>query len=375
MKKTFAVVSLAASVLVAFGCREAAPPAADEAAPGVVAAPSAVLDAAAVPKTPRDVALKGLEFLKKAQHADGHWEDEDGAFPLTTTALAGMAFFMSGKINDPHYPQNVHKAIDWICRQSQPQRGGLIYTGQPSEASSYMEGHGLATQLLKWCDNSRSSDFAADTLRPDQIEVCDRAIQYIREAASSQGGWHHTSSQEGHDQANAMSTVIQIHALQLGSIDPLSAKPMVNDGRKFLRSLSGRKPTQTPQMSKQKAEAENASLGAALCLTGWFPDDHAKAWMKANPPTTSLPIDVQRDAFRHYFDAQVVFTHNPAAWENYRDILFHALKTKQGNDGSWPPLLDAPEGIASGSVTATALWCVILQLDSGRHPLAVRPRW
>lgn len=39
---------------------------------------------------------KGLEYLKKTQAPDGHWEAQGGQYPTTLTALAGMAFLMEG---------------------------------------------------------------------------------------------------------------------------------------------------------------------------------------------------------------------------------------------------------------------------------------
>src|SRR5262249_8805472 len=37
---------------------------------------------------------KGLEYLKKTQAQDGHWEAQGGQYPTTMTALAGMCFLM-----------------------------------------------------------------------------------------------------------------------------------------------------------------------------------------------------------------------------------------------------------------------------------------
>src|SRR5213079_3217715 len=37
---------------------------------------------------------RGLEYLKKTQAQDGHWEAQGGQYPTTMTALAGMCFLM-----------------------------------------------------------------------------------------------------------------------------------------------------------------------------------------------------------------------------------------------------------------------------------------
>ena len=42
------------------------------------------------------VVEKGLEWLKRTQAADGHWEAQGGQYPTTMTALAGMCMLMEG---------------------------------------------------------------------------------------------------------------------------------------------------------------------------------------------------------------------------------------------------------------------------------------
>jgi len=47
-----------------------------------------------LPEKYRATLRRGLDFLVEKQHKDGHWESEDGKYPVAITALVGMAFLM-----------------------------------------------------------------------------------------------------------------------------------------------------------------------------------------------------------------------------------------------------------------------------------------
>src|SRR4051794_36945144 len=47
-----------------------------------------------IPEKYRDTVNRGLEFLVKNQHADGHWEGDGGRHPVAMTGLVGLALLM-----------------------------------------------------------------------------------------------------------------------------------------------------------------------------------------------------------------------------------------------------------------------------------------
>src|SRR5262245_29556179 len=58
---------------------------------------------------------KGLEYLKKTQAADGHWEAQGGQYPTTMTALAGMCFLMEGStLREGKYSETISKTVGWF---------------------------------------------------------------------------------------------------------------------------------------------------------------------------------------------------------------------------------------------------------------------
>ena len=63
----------------------------------------------------RESIAKGLDYLAKTQHQDGHWEAEGGQYPVNMTSLAGMALLMEGStIHEGKYAQSLRKAVDWM---------------------------------------------------------------------------------------------------------------------------------------------------------------------------------------------------------------------------------------------------------------------
>jgi squalene cyclase len=154
-----------------------------------------------IPEKYRDTVRKGLEYLVKHQHKDGHWEGDDGKHPVAMTGLVGLALFMEREwVADTNnykykYADEIRKAVDWLLAKSEPGRNGLIFSNHPSETARYMQGHGLATLFLAAVLATETDEAREKKLR----EVVTRAAHYIVKAQSSQGGWYYTSKAEGHD--------------------------------------------------------------------------------------------------------------------------------------------------------------------------------
>jgi len=47
-----------------------------------------------IPKEYQDAIKKGLTWMSRNQHKDGHWEATGGQYPITMTALGGMTMLM-----------------------------------------------------------------------------------------------------------------------------------------------------------------------------------------------------------------------------------------------------------------------------------------
>jgi hypothetical protein len=328
-----------------------------------------------IPEKYRDTVSKGLDYLAGKQHKDGHWEGDDGKHPVAMTGLVGLALLMEQDTEfvngigempaDRKYSVNIHKAVDWLIEKSQVGRGGLIYSEHASETSRYMEGHGLATIFLAGiCRHDEQPGMGPKKLN----EVLTRAVKYIVNAQSTQGGWYHTSKVEGHDLDAFSTTVIQIQALQAAENAGIPVpSETINDAKEYLKKAMGK------YVEGAKPVGRSRQTDTASALTCCFNDegrhvmdDLGGRWLKYCQ--TELPVgrDMQigRDDLTHYYFAQAVFHQGGDTWTKYRTATFDHLKSSQNKDGSWP----ASEGMSVGPVYASALWCTILQLDKKNHP-------
>jgi len=343
-----------------------------------------------IPEKYRETVSKGLEYLAKNQHKDGHWEGDGGKHPVAMTGLVGLALLMEG--GDPagmlpkhsngrwvgvtggkHWT-NIRKAVDWLMDKSQPKRDGLIFSEHSSETARYMEGHGLATLLLAGvciAENDRAR-------QKKLIDVLTTAVKYIASARSTQGGWYHTSKVEGHDFDAISATVIQIQALQAAENAGVPVPHgTINDAQEYLKMALGKYEEKAKARQKGSRPTDTAAALAGcisqssmivngIRLEGQLKDELAKNWLKycqAEIPV-GRAIKFGRDELTHYYYAQAMFNLGNDTWTGYRTATFDYLQSGQNKDGSWP----AGDDIGVGPVYATALWCIILQLDKRTHP-------
>jgi len=75
------------------------------------------------------------------------------------------------------------------------------------------------------------------------------------------------------------------------------------------------------------------------------------------------------DDLAHFYHAQALYTGDD--WINTRVQVLDWLHGLQKKDGSWP----SSNGISTGPHYATALWCIVLQLDHDTHPGFRRIQW
>jgi len=336
-----------------------------------------------IPEKYRETVSKGLEYLAKNQHKDGHWEGDGGKHPVAMTGLAGIALLMEAGIQrggfsfsrkvpvrEGKYSAQIRKAVDWLMDRSSAGREGLIFSEHASETARYMEGHGLATLFLAGVFEDE-----LDGARRDKLgDILARAVKYIVKAQSSQGGWYHTSKVEGHDLDAISATVIQIQALQAAENAGVPVpNEAIKDAQEYLKmaiaKYEGAKASPNRSRPADTAAALACRFRKPSPLLGELQKDELSLeWFKYC--RTEIPvgrnIKFARDELTHYYYAQTVFIFGG---DDYRTAMFDHLQSSQNKDGSWP----AADGIGVGPVYSTAVWCTILQLDKRSHPLTRIP--
>jgi hypothetical protein len=344
-----------------------------------------------IPVKYRETVRKGLEYLVKQQHKDGHWSVGGDHYPTTMTALAGMALLMEGStIREGQYSKHVRRAADWLMERSMRGGGrdGLIGNpDHPSEAARYMYGHGFGLLFLACVYGDEEDRDRREKLK----DILTRAVKYSANAQSTRGGWYYTSRTEGGDNDEGSVTITEVQALRAcrnaGIPVPRAIIKKAHDYLKECTSPQGA--VYYSFRSRMERPAITAAAIACLFNAGDYKDPLCKKWFQycqrtigAGGPVAGFRI-VGHDEYTHYYYAQSVyilgddgweklFGKTPAAervtWSAYRAAMFGQLQRSQNSDGSWT----GGGGFSVGPVYSTAVYCTIMQLDKGTLPIYMR---
>jgi len=347
-----------------------------------------------IPEKYQDAIRKGLDWLAKAQFKDGHWGSapNNDNYPVSMTGIGGVALLMEGStIRDGKYATNIRKAADWLMDHSMKgnNRDGLVGNPEhPAEQQRYMYGHGFGTLFLALCYGDEEDQERRERMK----DILTRAVKYIGNAQSTQGGWYYTSAADGHNQDEGSVTITQMQALRACRNAGIAVpKAIVQKGHDYLKNsttanggviyslrgggapVGGEKPALT------------AAAIACLFSSGDYNDPLVKSWFKYCQ--RAVPINgVARqghDEYTHYYYAQVIYSlgddgwdklfgASPAdqrlTWSGYKKEMFPFVLSSQAADGSW----NGTGGYGAGPVFASAVYLTMLQLDRAAVPFYQR---
>jgi hypothetical protein len=347
---------------------------------------------------PKDIQAcvdKGLNWMAKNQYRDGHWEAMGSQYPVTMTALGGMAFLMEGStIKEGKYAENIKRAVEWLMVRAQP-NGMLGNPNHPGEAGRYMYGHGFATLFLA---SVYGEEEEAD--RRKKLEaILTRAVEFIGKAQTSRkgaktgrdcGGWGYVSAADGGNFDEGSVTVTQLQAVRAarnaGIVVP---KEIIDKGITYLEECTNAQGGIIYSLGGGGGgEGRPALTAAAICCgfsTGEYGEGNnaklIKQWLQFSK--TNVPLGLGgaarfgHDEYTHYYLAQTMYVlgdngwaklwpeskeSDRLTWAKYKKSVFDGLKNSQTSDGSW-------QGGHVGPVFITAVHLTILQLDKGTLPI------
>lgn len=347
---------------------------------------------------------RGLQWLARQQFRDGHWEANNGWYPVAVTAMAGMALLAEGSTpSHGKYAKELDRTVDYLL--SRVQKSGLIGNpANPRERERYMYGHGFGMLFLAQIYGEEG-----DEQRRKELErVLTRAVEYCGKAQTRMGGWGYLTASEGNDFDEGSVTITQLQALRACKNAGIPVpKEVIDKAHEYLKkSTQVTKSDPNPLLeeagvvySLQRASGNVrpplAPAGiACMFSSGEYKSDLAIKWL--NYCQRNIPIDAttreggQHFEYTHYYYAQVLYIlgedrhaqlrpdlgeqekkGNPTLlkWSRYREAMFEVICAKQLGDGSWPQ----GSGFSSvGPVYSTAIFLTILQLDKGNLPIYQR---
>jgi hypothetical protein len=326
---------------------------------------------------------KGLEFLDRTQHRDGHWDVNGGHYPTAMTALGGMCFLMEGStLREGPYSQNIRRAVDWFLERAQPT--GLL--GNPhnqAEAERYMYGHGFGMLFLACaCGEEEDSD------RRKRLEmVLTKAVEFTGKAQTNRGGWGYTSAADNDDFDEGSVTVTQLQGLRAaknaGIVVP---KSIIDKAVEYLNKCTTQRGgviyslylTPVPVVGTESAALTAAAVACAFSA-GNYDSDVAKRWLQYCRAHVETEGNRQgHEEYLQYYYAQAMYVLGDdrwaklfpqekdasqfLTWSKYRKTMRDRLLRSQSSDGSWTSGYIGPH-------YSTCINLTILQLDNGTLPI------
>jgi hypothetical protein len=333
----------------------------------------------------KQAVTKGLEWLAKNQSKDGHWEAFTGQYPVTMTAMAGMALLMEGSnLHEGKYKDNIRRACEWLMARSSP-NGMIGNPNIPGESGRYTYGHGYAMMFLA-CIYGEEEEGPRRTKLED---ILTRAAKFSRDMQTSRGGWGYVSAKEGGDFDEGSTTVSQVQGLRAVRNAGIPVPPeVIKDAINYLKKAT------SPQGGVIYSLAQGGGGGggspaltsagiACGFSTGDYNSDLVKKWFTFCTPILKQTIGMQRmghDEYTYYYLSQAVYMlgedgwaklfpgtkeADQIKWSDYRQRTFDSLISTQQADGSWP-------GQHAGPVFSTSIFLSIMQLDNAVLPLYQR---
>ena len=175
-------------------------------------------------KRTEEAVERGLEWLKRTQAQDGHWEAQGGQYPTAMTALAGMCFLMEGStLKEGKYSDQIQKTVDWFLKNNRQQATGLLGdVRNPIEQTRYMYGHGFGTMFLASVYGEEEDKEQREKLE----KALKKAVEFIGKAQTTRkhrkpegkeveiGGWGYVSATDNNQFDEGSVTVTQVQALR-----------------------------------------------------------------------------------------------------------------------------------------------------------------
>jgi len=316
----------------------------------------------------RKIVDEGLDWLAYNQHKLGHWTAQ-GRYPTAMTALAGMAMLSEGSTaTQGKYADNIRRAVDYLVRQSRP--NGLI--GDPIRDDRYTYGHGFSMLFL----SQVLGDEEDEDRRTELVDVLTRAVQFTGQAQTQAGGWGYVSAKDGGGFDEGSTTITQVQGLRgcrnAGIPVP---KEIIDKAVQYIKNCTTAEGG--VQYSSKGGGGRPAITAAAIaCLfnAGQYDDDFVPRMIKYCDQ--NLGSDNRSSYghwhYAHFYYAQVQYREGGERWERYRNeirakLLREATEVKIGDKtgAEWT------QGYI-GPVYTTALNLIILQLDNATMPIYQR---
>jgi hypothetical protein len=302
----------------------------------------------------RDSVERGLQWLARAQNADGSF----GRGRLSTNAgivsLCALAFMADGNLpGRGRYGAVVERALEYVLKHST--ESGLVTT---DGSNVPMYGHGFAALFLGEIYG----------MSPEDTRVRDaltRAIRLVENSQNDEGGWRYNPVP---DDADVSVTICQVMALRSARNAGIRIpKEVIDNAVRYVREC------QNPDGGFRYMRTTGASgwprtaAGVAtLFYAGVYEDDSIPRGLgylvRVAAPDGGGPSSQSYFFYGHYYAAQAMYLAGGQWWREWWPRIRRELVDHQRFDGSWAdPQWGQPLG--------TSMALIIMQMPKRYLPI------
>lgn len=326
----------------------------------------------------------GLKYLADRQRNEGSWSSAgsgySASYPITMTALAGMAFLAGGSTPESGtYSKNVSRAVNYLLNvaESSVQKGDKkIFITVGSSRSMY--GHGFAMLFLAQCygmEGDRTSKRGQRIKRVLEGAVKLTVDSQSKVAGSTKpaGGWTYSPS-SNYDEGSV--TVTQLQALRACRNVGIKVPKTVIDKTVNLLRYNQMGDGGICYSSRSRGSGQPAVSAAAIACfyaagiydkkTGGRGEEAEMVEKLVKFCKSRININstgmMGHWFYIHFYYSQAMYQRGGKDWKEYYPVLRDRLCKRQSPDGSW-------SGSSVGQIYGTALGCIMLQLPNGYLPI------
>lgn len=308
--------------------------------------------------------LRGLEWLRKVQNADGSWGDKNkGAM----TGLALLCFLGHGETNESvNYGLTVSKCVQWILDTGTKYQGRLSMTEGAWGGNGGVYEHGICTYAL--------GEYYTMTKDERVVELLKQSIGYIVQGQGPSGGWMYSFDKSANDlsvsgwQIQALKAA-HLTGLNLPGVDGALDKAMDTIDKVWKGSEGG--------YGYRGPENRYSLTGVGiLCRLFWKGDrgDVRKGmdWLldETEKDDRQKPLKYKSDKadlYAWYYHTQAALMFGGGAWQKWNRWFQDEICDVQNPDGSWPAPGFAGHGpqaeeSMTGQVYRTTLCILMLEV-------------
>ena len=310
-----------------------------------------------------DVVQQALRYLVGQQKRQGYWEAERGEYRVAMTALVGTAMLAEGSTTTTgEFAEQIRKAVDYLLVMSRP--NGLIgYSGD----GHYTYGHGFSMVFLSQVYGEEEDEKRREEIR----DVLTNAVQFCADAQTTRGGWGYVSAKEGNDFDEGSTCITQVQGLRACRNAGIQvSKEIIDRAIKYIDDCTtSNGGVQYSIKGGGERPPITAAALAALFNAGEY-DTELSRKMRAYCdehiwPGKALKSSSGHWHYMHFYYAQVIYRQGGDRWNKYSKELQEKILKEANAGGGWSDR-------QIGSVYTTAINCIVLQLNKGYLPIYQR---